>query len=203
MYKYFLLIVIVVLVFSCKSTIDKRINKDITGINEQLYDLEKKQIKDTNRLNTIESELKKISTEAENQKQEDQNQDPSAIYKDGYKLYLDQKYEEALTYFSRLTAMYKNDSVVDNALYWQAESYMKLNNTEEALKYYQLLYRYFPFSTKADYALFKTGMIYLDTKEYSRAQLAFDRLAREYPGSDLYKTALLKIKQIKSKNRRR
>jgi TolA-binding protein len=204
MSRYFILIVVLVLVSGCKSTIEKRINKDITGINEQLYDLEKKQIKDANRLKTLESDIKQVSSkQQEVNKEEEQKGDTNALYKEGYKDYLEQNYSEAIKQLAKLTQMFKEDSVVDNALYWQAESYMKLKQTNRALAHYQILYRYFPFSSKADYALYKIGLIYQEMKDNSRALLAFKRLVAEYPDSDLYKTALLKVKQLKTKNRRR
>ncbi len=200
---YVALIALAVLTAGCKSTIEKRVNKDIAGINEQLYDLEKKQIKDSNRLKKMETDVKQITKNSEAQKGDDQKEDANAVYKEGYKSYLEQNYAEALKQFTLLTQRFKEDPIVDNALYWQAESYLKLNRTDQALNYYQMLYRYFPFSSKADYALYKIGLIYQDKKDYSRALLAFNRLADEYGDSDLHKTALLKIKQIKKKNRRR
>lgn len=205
MYRYVALLALVLLVFTpgCKSTIEKRINKDITGINEQLYDLEKKQIQQDNRVKKLEGGVKEITDQKKEDEGKSQENDANKIYKDGYKDYLDQKYQEAIKLFSQLTDRYKEDSLVDNALYWQAESYLKLDKPDQALNYYQLLYRYFPFSRKADYALYKIGLIYTDMKDYSRARLAFERLVKEYASSDLYKTALLKIKQLKSKNRRR
>jgi TolA-binding protein len=205
MFRYVALFALVLLVFNfgCKSTFEKRINKDITGINEQLYDLEKKQIKQDNRVKSLESGVKKIETDKKEQEGKDLEPDANQVYKDGYKDYLEQKYEEAIKLFAQLTDRFKEDSLVDNALYWQAEAYLKLNKTDQALNYYQLLYRYFPFSRKADYALYKIGLIYSDMKDYPRALLAFNRLVNEYAGSDLYKTAALKIKQLKSKNRRR
>lgn len=205
MYRYVALIALVLLVFSsgCKSTIEKRINKDIAGINEQLYDLEKKQIQQDSRVKKLEGGVKEMEAQKKEDEGKNQDTDANKIYKDGYKDYLDQKYQAAIKLFSQLTDRFKEDSLVDNALYWQAEAYLKLDKPDQALNYYQLLYRYFPFSRKADYALYKIGLIYTDMKDYPRARLAFDRLVKEYAGSDLYKTAQLKIKQLKSKNRRR
>ncbi|MCP5045752.1 MAG: tetratricopeptide repeat protein [bacterium] len=203
MYRCIVLIALALVVSGCKSTIEKRVNKDIAGINEQLYDLEKKQIKDSSRVKKLESDVQKISSEKEKPKEDEKKNEADTIYKDGYKQYLDQKYAESIRLFTRLTQLYKDDSLVDNALYWQAESYLKLNQTDQALSHYQMLYRYFPFSNKADYALYKIGLIYQDMKENSKALLAYTRLVNEYTGSDLYKTALVKIKQLKTTNRRR
>lgn len=200
----FILIVLLILSAGCKSTIEKRIHKDITGINEQLYELEKKQIKDANRLKYLEGQLGQISQEKKVEDAgEQQDEDADMIYKEGYKSYLEQKYDEAIKQLAKLTDRFKDDSIIDNALYWQAEAYLKMNKPDQALNYYQKLYRYYPFSSKADYALYKTGLIYQDMKDYNMAGLAYKRLVNEYPGSDLYKTALLKIKQIKPRNRRK
>ncbi len=195
--------VLVLWVTGCRSTVEKRINKDITGINEQLYELEKKQIKDSGRLKNLEGQLGQINQEKKMEAAEPQADDSDKIYKEGYKSYLEQKYTAAIQLLARLTDRFKDDSIIDNALYWQAESYLKMNKPEQALQFYQKLYRYYPFSSKADYALYKIGLIYQDMKEPNRAKLAYKRLVNEYPDSDLYKTALLKIKQIKPRNRRK
>jgi TolA-binding protein len=204
MNRYIILIIAVLVVAAgCKSTSGKRLNKDITGINEQLYDLEKNQIKDANRLETVESQVKQLM---ENKKplskpEDKETEDADKIYKEGYKYYLEQNYAEAIKALSRLTGRFKDDTLIDNALYWQAESYSKMNQNDQALKYYQMIYRYFPFSNKADSALYKIGLIYVDLNDYERALLAFNRLIDEYPGSDLFKTVSLKIKEIKDKNK--
>lgn len=187
----------------CRSTSGKRVNKDIVGINEQLYDLEKNQIKDGSRLKKLESQVGKLVEEKDQEKKDDKGKDPNNIYQEAYKKYLDQKYAEAIELFSRLTERFKDDALIDNALYWQAESYFKSNQPDKALKQYQLIYRYFPFSNKADYALYKIGLLYDESKDYPRALLALNRLLEEYPSSDLYKIVSLKIKEIKNKNRRK
>jgi TolA-binding protein len=202
MFRCVLLIALALLATGCKSTVEKRVNKDIAGINEQLYELEKKQINDSNKVKKLEQDVREITKEKEQPVNENEKDQANKVYKDGYKQYLEQRYQEAIRLLSQLTERYKDDSLVDNALYWQAESFLKLNQTDQALNHYQMLYRYFPFSNKADYALYKIGLIYQDMKEYPKALLAFNRLVNEYAGSDLYKTALLKIKQLKSKNRR-
>jgi TolA-binding protein len=188
----------------CRTTSDKRMNKDITGINEQLYELEKSQIKDSNRLKDMEKQVSQLITRKKpDAGPEEKEEDPDKIYKDGYKNYLEQNYTEAIKTLSRLTARFKDDALIDNALYWQAESFSKTNRSDQALKCYQMIYRYFPFSNKADYALYKIGLIYVDLNDYNRAVLAFERLLNEYPGSDLVKTVSLKIKEIKDKNKTR
>lgn len=208
MHRYVGLLSVLVLVAmwgsGCKSTSEKRINKDIIGINEQLYDLVKNQIKYSNRLKKLESAITGVvKSQQEDAKEESRSGDLNRVYQEAYKNYLDQKYQEAIKQFLTITGRFKEDSLVDNALYWQAESYYKLNKPDQALVYYRLIYRYFPFSNKADYALYKMGLIYTEMKDYPRATLAFNRLISEYGSSDLYKTAKVKLKQIKSNQRNR
>ena len=182
---------------------EKRVNKDIVGINEQLYELEKNQIKDANRLKKLENDIKLVKKDESQDKEQETKTDFDAVYKEGYKNYLEQNFSEAIKVFSQLTSQFKSDTLIDNALYWQAESYSKLNQNDLALNYYQLIYRYFPFSNKADYALYKIGLIYSEMKDFSKAILAFDRLVNEYPDSDLFKTVSEKIKELKNQRRRR
>jgi TolA-binding protein len=192
-----------IVVVGCRTTSGKRANKDIIGINEQLYELEKNQITDKNRLNNLEEQVNQLTETEKNAGENQEKKELEQVYKDGYKKYLDQKYPEAIEQFAQLTNRFDDDSLIDNALYWQAESYFKSNLTEQALKYYQMIYRYFPFSNKADYALYKIGLIYQEAKEYDKALLAFNRLSNEYPGSDLFKTVTLKINEIKKQTKKR
>lgn len=205
--KYLTVITIILVgvsVAGCRTTSEKRTAKDIAGINEQLYDLEKAQQKTGKQVREISTEIPQLKDAIEQGKEKEGAGDLEQIYKDGYKFFLEQHYTKAIEQLARLTETFKNtEPLADNALYWQAESYYKLTNVDMALSYYQLVYRYFPFSNKADYSLYKIGAIYLDRKDNSRALLAFTRLVNEYPASDLYKAATIKINQIKKKRRRR
>jgi len=190
-------------VTGCRSSFEKRVNKDIVGINEQLYDLEKEQIKAAQQLQELKNETTLMKKEKEQIEAGKSENDPDSIYREGYKNYLEQKYPNAIERLSKLTEKFADNPLTDNALYWQAESYDKLDKIDRALTYYQMVYRYFPFSNKADYSLYKIGMIYHTRKNYSKALLAFSRLTREYPGSDLFKAASIKINQIKRNRSKR
>ena len=82
------LLLVVVIGRACRNSVEKRINKDIIGINEHLYDLEKNQISDANRLKKLESEIKTFKKE-EVQGKEAANAD-YALYKIGL-IYLEMK----------------------------------------------------------------------------------------------------------------
>ncbi len=202
--------VLCLLVFSgCRSTSGKRVTKDITGINEQLYELEKNQIRDSNRIKKLEGQVgnkpnnsSEINSESKPVEKATDKEDSDKIYKDGYKSYEDNNYAEAIKLLSSLTDQFKDDNLVDNALYWQGESYMKLNQPEQALRCFHLIYRYFPFSKKADLALYKIGVIYADMSDFNRSILAFSRLIEEYPASELFKTASTRLKELKDKNKK-
>lgn len=198
-----MVILLSISVLACRTAFEKRVNKDIAGINEQLYDIEKEQIKVGGQVQEIKNVIPRLQQDIDQRKKIENQDDPEKVYKDGYKFYLDQKYEKAIELLSVLTAKYSDNPLSGNALYWQAESFFKLNNIDRALDYYQLIYRYFPFSNKADYALYKIGTIFLDRKDNDRALLAFNRLVEEYPGSDLLKAASIKITQIKKTRRKR
>ncbi len=217
-YVWLIIAGLATIVPGCRSTFEKRVTRDIVGINEQLYDLEKEQIKtaqdvekikQTGTINTTaaaasgktQTREKEPLPEKKNKTKDQDEQE--AIYKEGYKYFLEQNYEKTIELLSELTAQFIDSLLTDNALYWQAESYYKLNQIDRALTYYQLVYRYFPFSNKADYSLFKIGTIYLDRKDYNRALSVFTRLVDEYPASDLYKAAAMKINEIKRDNKRR
>lgn len=181
----------------------RRPGKDIRGINEQLYELEKNRTKDSERLKKLEEKVNVHAPKPDEtvNKTEAETEDSDNLYKEGYKKYMEQNYPEAIRILSRLTVDFKDDAFLGNALYWQAESYAKINQPDQALNYYQMVYRYFPFSSKADSALYKIGLSYFLSKDYNRALLAFHRFILEYPDSDLYKTVSLKIKELNDKHR--
>jgi len=207
MIRHIILIAVLLALFvaGCRTTSEKRVNKDITGINEQLYELEKNQIKDSSRIKKLESMVGQAPAKKTPEPivTEEKEIDAESIYKEGYQKFLEQNYVDSIRILSRITDRFKDDSLIEKALFWQAESYMKTNQPALALNYYQMLYRYFPFSNKADSALFKIGQIYTDMGDANRAQLAFERLLAEYPGSDLFKTVSIKLKEIKEKNKNR
>ena len=191
-------LIIVSSIVSCKSTGSDRIKKDIIGINEQLYELEKNQITIEENLIT----LTKNKAVSEKSKAKEMNNDKSTLYSTGYKFFLEENYSKAIPILKKIILKYSNDKLVDNSLFWLAESYLKINNLKSAINYYKLIYRYFPFSEKADYALFKIGYIYYKQKNYSKADLAYYKLLKEYPYSDFKRSTLNYRKKIK-KNRRR
>ncbi len=199
MKKQILIFLIVTLVMiSCKSIDNDRIKKDIVGINEQLYQLESSQIK-------TEENLKKISknlTVSKIRKTDKKDKNKKAIYAKGYKLFLEENYSKAILTLEQIVLMYSNDKIIDNSLFWLAESYLKLNKLNDAVNYYKLIYRYFPFSEKADYALYKIGYIYFKQKHYNKADLAFQKILKEYQDSDFRKSSLNYRQKIK-KNRSR
>lgn len=203
MKKIILLAIVFVVLLGCRSAFEKRIKKDITGINEQLYDFEREQSKLSQKFQELEKQQQQNQASKEIKPEtEDDKGDLEGAYKDGYNSYLAKNYEEAIKQFEKLTGKYEENALTDDALYWQAEALFNLNRPADALKYYSLVYRYFPFSNKADYSLYKTGMIYFNQNEHAKSALAFERLLQEYPESDLYQAASLKVNQIK-KNRRK
>lgn len=200
MKKQILVILIVLLVaVSCKSIGTDRVKKDIIGINEQLYQLEKSQI-------TTEANIKKISKKTSVSKKNVSVKNVTnkkATYSKGYKLFLEENYSKAISTLKKIVQRYSDDRIIDNSLFWLAESYLKLNKLNQAINYYKLIYRYFPFSEKADYALFKIGYIYFKKKNYTRADLAFYKILKEYQDSDFKKSSLNYRKKIKKYRRRK
>jgi len=186
------------MLISCKSIETKRVKKDIIGVNEQLYELEKAQIKTDENIKRL---SKKIKTDKK--KKSDYNfKDKQTLYSSGYKLFIQEDYSKAIKVLKKIVINFSDNTLIDNTLFWLAESYLKLNNFEQALNYYKTLYRYFPFSEKADYSLYKIGYIYYTKKDYAKATIAFSRILREYPLSDFKKSAVAYKKKMK-KNRRK
>ncbi len=183
---------------SCTSIETKRVKKDIIGVNEQLYELEKSQIQ-------TEENIKRLSKVIKANKKKTSNhgfKNKQSLYSSGYKLFLQEDYSKAINVLKKVVIDFSNDTILDDTLFWLAESYLKLNNLKQALRYYKTLYRYFPFSEKADYSLYKIGHIYYTQKDYAKATIAFSRILKEYPLSDFKKSAVAYKKKMK-KNRRK
>ena len=198
--KLFFIIFALLLIIACKSVESDRIKKDIVGINEQLYELEKNQITSDEFLKRL---SKKVADNAVIKSKKKHNNNMQELYSSGYKLFLEEKYDKALDILKKIVSRFEKDNIVDNSLFWIAESFLKLKDLKSAIGYYQILYRYFPFSDKADYSLFKIGYIYYQQKKYSKAKLAFMKLLNEYPDSDFRRSALSYNKKIKKMRRKR
>ncbi len=201
MQKLLIILLTTILLYGCSSLGKKKVNDDLTGINEQLYDLEKKSVRLQNENSSLRKQITQIQQERAKEKL-DNNPDFDRVYKRAYALMLDGKYEDAAGLFAGLTKDFKLNTLSDNALYWHGKSELKMGNEDKALLLFQITATFFPFGDKADQALFEIGEIFLKKKNYPKARLAFNKVVLEYPDSLVRKKSRSKLNYIKRKYRR-
>lgn len=201
MQKLLIILLTTIFLYGCNSFGRKTVNQDLTGINEQLYDLEKKSVRLKNENESLKEQLKQIQLEREKEKLE-KNPDFDRVYKKAYALILDGKYGEAAGMLAGLTNEFRLNSLADNALYWHGVAELKRGNEDKALLLFQITATFFPFGDKADQALYEMGQIFLKKRNYPKARLAFNRVVRDYPDSLVLRKSRSKLNSIKRKYRR-
>lgn len=205
MNKLFILVAIVPALISCRSLASgKNRDKDLVGINEQLYNLEKQQ-------HQQEAAIAEQRRMIEELRQAPQKSVPAAEtavdvekqYQDAYTQFSQGNFERALAGFVQIVEKHRFHPLLDNALYWIGECYLRLHDTEQALLYFQSVYTLYPFGNKADHALYKIGLLFLEKNDPLLARLAFQRLLEQYPQSDFRQSAAEKLSQKKPPSRRK
>ncbi|MGY5352386.1 tetratricopeptide repeat protein [Wenyingzhuangia sp. IMCC45533] len=98
------------------------------------------------------------------------------LYK-GLELYTDFKYKEALTYFTQVGNLQKDETLKNKALFWKAEAYTELSNYEEASYYYAAFLNKNNISQLEEYpnAMYGYGYSLFQQKKYNEALENFKR----------------------------
>ncbi len=113
-------------------------------------------------------------------------------YKDYYKMalkaYMNFNYPKAIQMFKHFLKTYRNNDLDDNALYWLASAYLRMNKTEEAIKLYRQLLEKYPYGAtsdggKTDAALYELIKIYMQNNEMGKADRYAKILYERFPGS--------------------
>jgi TolA-binding protein len=106
-----------------------------------------------------------------------------ARLKKGIALVLNHKNAEAITVLNSFIGNNKNDSRMDEALFWLAEAYYRsdlLNNSAET---YASIIKLYPNSKRREEALYGQGWSYFRLKQFKKSSEIFNRMSLDYPNS--------------------
>jgi TolA-binding protein len=119
------------------------------------------------------------------------------FFQKGNDAYLAQNYAVAVDYFSKTITSEAASSMVGDAYYWIANSYIKLHDEYLALEYLKKVVEY-PLSENVDDALFLTAITYRKLGNKELAAIFFKRLLRRFPDGQLAKLADLELKRLET-----
>ena len=105
-------------------------------------------------------------------------------YQDGFNLFQNRQYRDAISVFESLLASKTTHSLSDNAQYWIGESQYALGDYRAAILAFEKVFT-FSQSNKNDYAQFKLGQCYFHLRENERALQEFQSLLDNHKESAL------------------
>ncbi len=118
------------------------------------------------------------------------------IYKEGLKLYQEEKYEEAVAKLTEFAEIYPEGKYGENALYLIADANYIISKKDEtmyrsALDAYKTAVSKFPKSHKREMSLLRMGKLYEKLKFYIEAKASYQTLVNEYPKGKYAPQALI------------
>ncbi len=96
------------------------------------------------------------------------------------------KTDEAIVLYNTIQDKYQGTSVEDDALYYQALLFEKLDNEEKAIKNLEKLLQFFPLSLLVDDALFKIGYLQEQLQEVEEAKKTYEKIIFNHADSIHY-----------------
>ena len=124
--------------------------------------------------------------------------DPEEAYQAAYRLFRSSRYENARDAFRRFMEMYPHSTLVDNAMFWIAETHYITEDYPTAILLYQQVLEQYPNGSKVPDSLLKMGYALERIGEPQAAIAALNRLLKEHPDSRQAGWARTKILQLTS-----
>jgi tol-pal system protein YbgF len=125
-------------------------------------------------------------------------------YEEAFRVYRAGQYNEAVQLFDRFLEQYQGSDYADNALYWRAECYFKLEDYERAAVAFEEVVRRYPDGNKVPEALYRQGIALLkigesagDVAYRSVARQIFERIVAEYAESEQAPQARRQLETLK------
>ena len=122
---------------------------------------------------------------------------PSLSQKDymaGIFAYQREDFPLALDYFSNLVLDKSTKYIVNNVLYWMADSYQQIGDFKNALISLEKILKN-PDSDHVDDALIKKGLLHRELGQMEESLIVFNHLVNNFPGSEYAKLARMEIKR--------
>jgi TolA-binding protein len=106
-----------------------------------------------------------------------------AILKEGIALVQSHRASEAISALQNFIGNNKGDSRNEEALFWLAESFYKIELLKNATDTYNKLLDLYPRSSRREEALYGLGWSYFRLKDFGNSSKIFDKMIAEYPKS--------------------
>lgn len=123
---------------------------------------------------------------------------PSEAFRMAYQTFLKGQYRRAIVAFHQFIKQYPSSSMVDQAYFYLAESYVDSGDSQKAAHMLVKLVQAFPSSRLRPAALFKLGNILADNGQWERAKNVWSSLIAKFPQSPEAKLADQKIRAMSS-----
>ena len=115
-------------------------------------------------------------------------------YMAGVFAYQREDFPMALDYFSNLVLDRSTKDIINNVLYWMADSYQQIGDFNNALISLEKIL-IDPESDHLDDALIKKGLLYRKLGQTEESLIVFNQLVNNYPRSEYAKLARMEIKR--------
>lgn len=127
--------------------------------------------------------------------------DGQAAYQAALELLRQGRYAQAEEGFRQFLADYPNSELVDNGMYWLAETHYVNRDFETALATFQQVLEQHPNSRKAPDALLKAGFCEYELKRLDAARATLGSVVEQYPDSTAARLATQRLERIRSEGR--
>lgn len=115
-------------------------------------------------------------------------------YMAGVFAYQREDFQMALDYFSNLVLDESTKDIVNNVLYWMADSYQQIGDYKNALIALEKILKD-PDSDHVDDALIKKGLLHRKLGQAEESLIVFNQLVNNFPRSEYTKLARMEIKR--------
>ncbi|MBI5826417.1 MAG: tol-pal system protein YbgF [Deltaproteobacteria bacterium] len=126
-------------------------------------------------------------------------QTPDALYRKGHEFLAAGNLAGARMVFLKIADRFPDYVLVDNALYWAAETYYTERDFTRAIAGFKEVERKYPNRNKAPDAVLKIGLAYMETGDIERGREYLDKVMKKYPGSEAADTAKKTVDKMADK----
>ena len=104
-----------------------------------------------------------------------------ARLKQGISLHQNEQYRDAIIELSTFLGEHAKDSRRDQALFWLAESYYRVDLLKNAEEFYKQLISDFPVSNRREESMYGIAWSQFRRREFSQSSQSFSKLVKEFP----------------------
>jgi tol-pal system protein YbgF len=122
--------------------------------------------------------------------------DDQASYQASLELLRQGRYAQAEEGFRKFLADFPESELVDNGLYWLAETYYVNRDFDTALATFRRVLEEYPDSRKAPDALLKAGFCEYELEQLDAAQATLNAVVTQYPDSTAARLATQRLERI-------